>query len=249
MPTPLDQFQILEYLRPTVSLVQDLQSGERRVVKELVPDPSLNEHDLARRQRMLNAALPVLGALTHPNLVSVRGHFYYDRNTLVVLEHVQGQSLLSLVPQASREEVVAWAAQVCRAIAALHDRPRPFILGKLEFSDLLVTAEGRVKLVNLGLSRYFAAPDPVLSVADDQRAFRLFFEELVGRHPGLSRWAPCEQLIGELRLGRFRSDFAELAVRLCALAPVQERPAPQPSRWDRLARMAAGLLRSRSGFV
>lgn len=240
MPTLLkERYHIVERLSTNLYLVEDQESGTCRVLKELVPADCLDDNDLASRHRELNSALPMITALQHPNLARIYDHFYRDRRIYVVMEYVWGKSLDRLLAgeAVTRLEAADLATQVCRALHALHDRPRPFFFGSLEPAHVMVTREGDVKLVSFGLSRFFASHLPPLGLAEEYRDLANLLEAL----PGCSGW---EDLIGELRSGRPRYNFAELAHLLSATEPEpkKDRRRERPALWLRFTRnLWAGL--------
>jgi serine/threonine protein kinase len=76
-----------------------------------------------------------------------------------VMEQIEGITLHTLLQMSitplSQKEVLGWAGQICDAIQYLHERPQPFIYGVLEPDHIMLTSEGKIKLINYGLNRYF----------------------------------------------------------------------------------------------
>lgn len=251
MRSPLkDRYHLVERLsstdRGSLYLVEDQASGTCRILKELVPAACLDDNDLAARHRQLNAALPMVTAVQHPNLARIHDHFYQDRRTYVVMEHVWGDPLDQVLRSVTvtTHQVLEWAAQVCRALHALHDRPRPYIFTALEPGHVMVTREGHIKLVGFGLSRFYAAEQPQLGLADEYLDLANLLSEMGTGVAGLATFPSWEELVSELRSGRPAHDLAELARRLAGLEPEpnkmlrRERAAP----WIRLTRnLWAGL--------
>lgn len=75
------------------------------------------------------------------------------------MEFVPGDSLLAV---ARREglplplpRVLDWARQICEVLDYLHNRPTPIIFRDLKPANVMLTPEGRVKLVDFGIARVF----------------------------------------------------------------------------------------------
>jgi serine/threonine-protein kinase len=99
-------------------------------------------------------------ALNHPNICTVYEVGEFEGLPYVVMEHVEGRTLDALVPPdgLSAEAAVRYGIQVADALAHAHDRG--VIHRDLKGSNIMVTAEGRAKVLDFGLAS---------RVRDDQR--------------------------------------------------------------------------------
>jgi tetratricopeptide (TPR) repeat protein/tRNA A-37 threonylcarbamoyl transferase component Bud32 len=129
----------------------------------------LNEKTLAEkssRQRFRHEAL-VLGRLSHPNVEIV--YDFHTENGLdyLVLEFVAGQSLderLKGRPLADAE-VTRLGLQMAQGLAAAH--AQGVIHGDLKPSNLRVTPENVLKILDFGLAQILASPDAKTLTDDD----------------------------------------------------------------------------------
>ncbi len=101
----------------------------------------------------------MLAGLSHPNLPRVTDHFEQDGKAYLVMEFVPGETLLSYLqreglpqPQA---RVFEWLRQLCNALEYLHSQDPPIIFRDLKPANIMLTPEGRIKLVDFGIARLF----------------------------------------------------------------------------------------------
>jgi YVTN family beta-propeller protein len=144
-----------------VYVVQDIKVTERSwILKEIIP-PSLEKKELESRRDYLHQALIVLSQTNQDNLSSIIDFFTEYNKEYVVMEYVEGITLKTLsqmsITPLSQREVLGWGAQICDALLYLHDRPQPFIFEVLELDHIMLTSDGRIKLINYGLNRFFRA--------------------------------------------------------------------------------------------
>lgn len=166
-------------------------------VKILGPDPSA---DVARR---FAVAARSLALLAHPGLARVLDAGTTGEGTaFLVTEHTQGESLRDLIaregpldPDGATEIV----ARVLEALAAAHRGGVPHL--DLEPENVLVGADGRVRVADAGLARAVGveaahpAPEQVAGGPGDERtdvfaAGAILYEALVGRAPGPGEASP-----------------------------------------------------------
>ena len=163
------------------------------------------------RQRLLREARAA-AALNHPHIAAVHDVLDIEGKVIVVFEYVEGQTLsarLAEKPMAVAEAVeVAW--QLADALAAAH--AQGIIHRDLKPSNVVITPDGRAKLLDLGIARMvpagadmnqsapgtiggglvgtpgYAAPEQYLSRNVDGRADLyalgvILFEMIAGRRP------------------------------------------------------------------
>lgn len=138
----------------------------------------------------------LLAALRHPQLPRLRGAFRFGKAHFIVMAYVAGRRLDELIEDGipDLKTALAIAEQLCAAVAFLHSQPCPVIHADLKPENVIVTPDGRVVVIDLGLSR------PVTP--------RQWDEEPAGTLP----YAPREQRRGE-PLDE-RSDIYALGVTL-----------------------------------
>jgi serine/threonine-protein kinase len=124
-------------------------------IKVLSGGRSSEFHDLFRGR------LLVLRKLNHPNLVTYLGGGVVHDDPYYVAEHVGGTDFQSLLREGKKPawaDVLAYALQCVSALR--HAHRRGVLHGDLKPANLLLTADGRVKLAEFGIARLFGADVP-----------------------------------------------------------------------------------------
>lgn len=112
-----------------------------------------------RALRNFETEAKMLGNLHHPNLPAFMARFTDADRHFLVMEFIDGQTLEASLernngPFAERR-VLGWARQLCDVLAYLHNQPRPIIFRDLKPGNIMVTRDGRVKLIDFGIARFF----------------------------------------------------------------------------------------------
>src|SRR5687767_14693695 len=97
-------------------------------------------------------------ALNHPGIVSVFDVGRHEERPYVVMEHIEGRPLAALIAEKRLpiKEAIDLAAQVADALAAAHEAG--IIHRDLKPQNIMVTVDGRTKIVDFGLSKYASVP-------------------------------------------------------------------------------------------
>lgn len=142
-----------------VYLAQDRQLFDRPVaVKELIEQfESAEERESAVARFREEARMLV--SLTHPNLPDVRSYFDEDGRHYLVMEYVEGHTLLDLLSRAGGvlppATVAEWGRQICDVLEYLHGRTPPVVFRDLKPSNIMLDRHGRIKLIDFGTARHF----------------------------------------------------------------------------------------------
>jgi eukaryotic-like serine/threonine-protein kinase len=168
-----------------------------------------------RRSRFEREARAV-AALNHPNIVAVYDFGIEGDKQFIVSELVEGESLRSLVykPLPVRK-LVELAAQVADGLAAAH--AARIVHRDLKPENIMIGKDGRVKILDFGLSRQGSparwagtGSDPEETFAPDVDATRNLTEE--GTVIGTASYMSPEQATG--RAVDYRSDQFSLGLVL-----------------------------------
>jgi hypothetical protein len=128
---------------------------------------SLANDQPSLEQFLIEARL--MARLDHPVLVPVSDYFVEPSGAaFLVMDYVSGETLQHKLEQPvasySVSDVISWLLQLCSALEYLHDyrdpvtgQLRPVIHRDVKPLNIVVTDEGRVKLLDLGIAR-FAVP-------------------------------------------------------------------------------------------
>ena len=146
----------------TVFLAQDTRLSNRFcVVKKLRLENRLLEEDKLRAMEFFEREAMVLSGLKHPNVVVIQDYFQERGNYFLVMEYVEGdnlhQSLAKRGTPFSEEQVTGWALNILDVLHYLHSHEPPVIYRDIKPSNMMLGAQGDIKLVDFGIARPYAA--------------------------------------------------------------------------------------------
>ncbi len=176
--------------------------------------------DSSASQNLLREARASSG-LTHPNICTIYEVGETNGELYIVMELIEGKSLRALSGDTGlpSESVLRYGVQIASALVRAHDRG--IVHRDLKSDNILVTADGLVKILDFGLARHTAAG----AVGDVTRSFRTL-DSLSSVSGTLPYMAP-EVLRGEA--ADYRSDLWGLGVVLyeaaCGRLPFDGRTA------------------------
>ena len=151
------------------------ESRDRPVTVKILRDP--NDSD-ARRHFLAEARR--LETLDHPSIVPVLGIHEALGDTLIAFEHIEGEPLDQIVrsgtPLAPRK-VALLLIQIADAVEAFHSHG--FMHLDLKPENVLIAADGRPRLLNIGI----AEPTAAAPRASDVYGLAAIAKELLGPHP------------------------------------------------------------------
>ena len=130
----------------------DLQTGERAAVK-LLAAPLAQEEGFRER---FEAEIETLKKLNHPNIVRLFGFGQQLHHRFYAMELVDGDSLEQELQRGRRfdwREVTRIGIDTCHALRHAHDRG--VVHRDIKPGNLLMTADGHVKLSDFGIARLF----------------------------------------------------------------------------------------------
>lgn len=100
-----------------------------------------------------------------PSIPHVYDSFSEQGRYYLVMDFIEGQTLFELLEASLRqsgralalEQVLDYACQLCDVLDYLHRQDPPVVFRDLKPSNVMVTKEGRVYLIDFGIARYFRA--------------------------------------------------------------------------------------------
>jgi serine/threonine protein kinase len=117
-----------------------------KVLAEALRDDELAWARLLREARLVSQ-------LNHPHIAAIYDLGEEDGQAYIVMEYVEGLPLAELIPEGGmpREHVERYAAQIAGALAFAHQHGT--LHGDLKGSNIIITPEGNIKLLDFGLGR------------------------------------------------------------------------------------------------
>ncbi len=134
----------------------DTKLGRDVALKLLPAEMASDPERLARFRREARA----VATLNHPHIVTIFSVEESDGIHFLTMELVEGQTLDRLIPESGLpvERIVEIASALAEALAAAHDKG--IVHRDLKPANVMLTAEGRVKVLDFGLAKEMRPHDP-----------------------------------------------------------------------------------------
>jgi eukaryotic-like serine/threonine-protein kinase len=132
-----------------VYCARDTKLSRDVAIKVLPADVSARPEAVARFEREARA----VAALSHPNILAIHDFGTADGVSYAVMELLEGESLRQALADGPLppRRAVDYAIQIARGLAAAHDKC--IVHRDIKPENVLVTADGRVKILDFGLAR------------------------------------------------------------------------------------------------
>jgi serine/threonine protein kinase len=208
----------------------------RRMVAIKVVDR--DHHDANALRRLVDEAR-VAALLNHPSICAVHGVGYVGDEPFVVMEHVTGTPLSATIPCGSGLPLAIMRRYAIQIVDAMvHAHQRGIVHGDLKPANIMITSDGRVKILDFGLAVHRE------SVANPDNSMTT--QRTTGDHtsgtvpymaPELLRGRPADRrsdiwalgvILFEMVLGN--RPFEGRTVYELATAIFEDPPAPLPAR-------------------
>ena len=151
--TKIAQYQILERLGAggmgEIYKAQDLRLNRFVAIKVLTNSTA---GDPERRRRFILEA-QASSALNHPNIITIHDILSEGNAEYMVMEYVQGKTLVDLIPKGGLRLPVAlkYAVQMTDALTVAHNAG--IVHRDLKPANVMVTESGLVKILDFGLAK------------------------------------------------------------------------------------------------
>ncbi|MBT1174492.1 serine/threonine protein kinase [Bifidobacterium sp. LC6] len=137
----------------TVYLAMDSSLNKQWAIKEIknVSDPV--QRDLVIKSLTVEANM--IKRFDHPAIPRIVDLIEEKGSLFVVMDYVEGRTLSSILkkegPQ-DEDDVVDWGIQLCDVLDYLHRRKHPVIFRDMKPSNVMLTPEGAIKLIDFGIA-------------------------------------------------------------------------------------------------
>lgn len=101
----------------------------------------------------------ILSNLKHTSLPVISDFFSEgEEKWYLVMDYIEGENLSTVLKKRGRipqNEVMAWARELGAILDYLHSQNPPIIFRDLKPSNIMLTSEGKIKLIDFGIARHF----------------------------------------------------------------------------------------------
>lgn len=161
----------------------------------------------------------ILKNLKHSYLPQVLDFIQMDDAIYTVMSFVPGKSLQQLLKEGrwfTKQELLRWGMEICSALNYLHTQSTPIIHGDIKPSNIMLTPEGDICLIDFNIS-FFLDENTVLGYTDGYTSPEQYLEVFSKRSKKSSRFVIDEKsdiysvgaTLYHLATGKKRSDFHE----------------------------------------
>lgn len=143
----------------TVHLVIDNESPGMMLALKEMKEELISDGEREEALALFQQEAELLLTLSHEGLPSVTDFFSEERCHYIVMEFVPGNTLQAVLDSrkspCSVEELIPIIEQILDILDYLHHQNPPVIFRDLKPSNIMVTPQGKVKLIDFGIARNF----------------------------------------------------------------------------------------------
>jgi len=120
----------------------------------------LNETELREAIKQFQREADMLHRLSHPNLPHIYDYFEENGRSYLVMDFINGKTLFQMLKESGNRplpvlHVLDYANQLCDVLTYLHQQHPPIIFRDLKPTNVMVTPDGHVFLIDFGIARFF----------------------------------------------------------------------------------------------
>ena len=142
-----------------VYLVERIKDKKLFVVKELIftATPGMDEHTA---REIFHREAEFMVRFEHPGIPKMYGIFSNDDKDYLTMDYVEGQTLEEIINSSEKpveeNKAVKWTIELTKITDYLHNHfEKPIVYRDFKPSNIIITPEGNVKLVDFGIARYY----------------------------------------------------------------------------------------------
>src|SRR5260370_1264195 len=133
---------------------QDLDFGKRLVAGKEMSLSGMGQQETFIAAGAFKREALLLAGLMHPSLPSIYDHFSENGRWYLVMDFIEGETLAEHLNKAKGKvlpvpKVLAIGIQLSKVLDYLHTRPRPIIFRDLKPSNVMLTPEGNLYLLDM----------------------------------------------------------------------------------------------------
>jgi len=138
----------------------DISSGKKLAVKEMEERFS-SQDERSRALEQFRGEAVMLMRLSHPHIPRVLDYFSSKSSHFMVMEFIEGSDLDRHLRQRGspypESTAIKWGIEICRVLYYLHIQKPPVIFRDIKPSNIILTPEGKLMLLDFGIARIFKA--------------------------------------------------------------------------------------------
>jgi serine/threonine protein kinase len=135
----------------TVYLAENVRLGTLWAIKEISKENNSNIDIYVEPN--------ILKKLNHPALPRIFDILENNENFYIIMDYIDGSTLNEELKQRGRfpeSTVIDWAIQICDVLIYLHSfKPNPIIYRDMKPSNIMLTKDGKIKLIDFGIAREY----------------------------------------------------------------------------------------------
>lgn len=138
--------------------VEEVSSGKQWALKMLHLSSNKPE-DLKEARDLFQQEAELLTNLDHLHLPKVVDHFDESKQSFLVMEFIEGETLEKHLEIANRPlpeiPVLRWMVQICEVLDYLHNQKPAIIFRDLKPGNIMLSNDGVIKLIDFGIARTY----------------------------------------------------------------------------------------------
>ncbi len=139
---------------------EDIAFGNRLVAVKEMRQAGLDPQEIAIAAKQFEQEAILLAGLRSPNLPSIYDHFSEGGRWYLVMDFIDGETLTEHLRKAPGgvlpiPEVLNIGIQLSKVLSYLHTRPTPIIFRDLKPSNIMLTPDQDIYLIDFGIARLF----------------------------------------------------------------------------------------------
>ena len=154
------KYEVLELLgqggMSSVYLVLDLKLEKKWAAKEIVIPQNGREEHIYMESAMTE--INIMKRLDHPALPRIVDVAEKWNCIYVIMDYIEGESLETILKKGASletEKVLKWAKELCEVLEYLHRQEPPIIYRDMKPSNIMVSHNGNIKLIDFGSVREY----------------------------------------------------------------------------------------------